>query len=59
MEEPYPPGRLDRIALKNLRPLRMRVVLCEILADFDEELFWSDHCGLLTELRVDLSSRRG
>jgi tyrosyl-DNA phosphodiesterase 2 len=55
VEEPFPPGRLDRIALKNMRPLRMKVVLCEMLSDFEEELFWSDHCGLLAELQLDLS----
>ncbi|KAK0457851.1 Endonuclease/exonuclease/phosphatase [Desarmillaria tabescens] len=66
IEEPFPPGRLDRAALlrnsaldgennttvtaEGMSLVQMRVLPCQTLNLDDEALYWSDHCGILVDI---------
>lgn len=63
--EPFPPGRLDKVAVLGLRPTGIRVVHPEILptavgskgegtaGDGGEGVPWSDHSGLVCSFGLD------
>ncbi|PBK65879.1 hypothetical protein ARMSODRAFT_1087119 [Armillaria solidipes] len=61
VEEPFPPGRLDRAALLRYSALdgentvaeglvQMRVLPCQTLNLDTEAILWSDHCGILVDI---------
>ena len=55
IEEPFPPGRLDRAALfGNLVPVDVQVLPCGKVDVGSQPAgeYWSDHCGLFVKIRL-------
>lgn len=59
-QEAFPSGRLDRVAVHNLRPVQATVIPCGRVSvtdgGVDKEVLWSDHCGLLVDICLDYSA---
>lgn len=51
-KENFPPGRLDRITTHGIESLSVKVTPCGQTQQLGNEWYWSDHCGLLADVRV-------
>ncbi|KAF8323146.1 hypothetical protein DL93DRAFT_2070652 [Clavulina sp. PMI_390] len=50
----FPAGRLDRIAVLGMTPRNIRVLPC-VTPETESSSWWSDHCGLLSVLELEVA----